>query len=92
MTWTYDPAQKTRLDRVRFLIGDTNENRQQLQNEPIEAILERQDNDYAAAHEACEALVAYLIANNKVPQAEALRKTCVELKSKIPKKVYSKVV
>lgn len=56
MTWTYDPTNlgrttaSERLDSVRFLIGDTNTNDQQVQDEEISFALEESgDNIYYAA-------------------------------------------
>ena len=56
MTWTYDPTNAgtgsaaERLDAVRLLLGDTNENEQQLQDEEIAFALEQSnDNVYLSA-------------------------------------------
>lgn len=49
MAWTYDPECKKDIDRVRLLIGDTNEDQQQMQDEEIIFILTTEANLYAAA-------------------------------------------
>ena len=56
MTWTYDPTNAgtgnaaARLDAVRLLVGDTNTNDQQVQDEEIAfALSESNDNVYYAA-------------------------------------------
>lgn len=58
MTWSYNPALSTNLDRVRFLIGDTNTNDQLLANEEITWILTQQSDVYSAAAFACRGLQA----------------------------------
>jgi hypothetical protein len=45
MTWTYGTDLETPRDRVRFVIGDTDNDRQLLTDEEIEAILVIQNND-----------------------------------------------
>ena len=60
MTWTYggDPSAST-LAEVRFLIGDTDTDDQQLQDEEINHLLSENNGEpYAAAVDAAEALVA----------------------------------
>ena len=46
MTWTYDPDQTEQKDVVRFLIGDTDDDRQLLSDEEILAVLQRQNGDF----------------------------------------------
>lgn len=60
MTWSYsgNPAASA-LDNVRFLIGDTDENAQQLSNEEITFLLDEKNNAvYGAAAEAARAIAA----------------------------------
>lgn len=60
MSWSYsgNPASST-LDKVRFLIGDTDSTDQQLSNEEINAALaDTADSPYAAAVICIEALVS----------------------------------
>ena len=73
---------KVRLARVRFLIGDTNNEGSFLSNEEIELFLNEEKNDNIAAAKAGEALVAKLKALNEYEKAEQLRKTCKELRDK----------
>lgn len=65
MTWTYDPTNAgtdsaaERLDAVRLLVGDTDTNEQQVQDEEIEfALIQSKDNIYYAA-----SLVARVLAS-----------------------------
>ena len=46
MSWTYsgDPA-SSKIDECRFLIGDTNENAPIMQNEEIEYLISKSDDD-----------------------------------------------
>ncbi|MFZ0011272.1 MAG: hypothetical protein WAL97_05135 [Halobacteriota archaeon] len=83
MTWTYsgDPK-KSRLDNVRLLMGDTNENDQLLSNEEIQIFLEKTDSDLFAAANACEALVAKLILRGRKDQAEMLKESCEQLRTR----------
>lgn len=59
MTWTYsgDPS-STNLDAVRFLIGDTDTNDQQLQDAEVEWLLTENGSVYNAAAAGCETLAA----------------------------------
>ncbi|GIV81724.1 MAG: hypothetical protein KatS3mg051_1188 [Anaerolineae bacterium] len=59
MTWTYsgDPAASSR-DAVRFLIGDTDTNDQQITDEEIAWLLAQNGNTYVAAAAACESIAA----------------------------------
>jgi hypothetical protein len=60
VSWSYsgNPA-TSNLDRVRFLIGDTDTNDQQLSDEEINALLvENHNNPYLAAVNCCRALEA----------------------------------
>lgn len=60
MSWSYsgDPSNSTR-DAVRFLIGDTDTNDQQLSNEELDYLLTTYSSDkYAAAIAAVRALIA----------------------------------
>lgn len=45
MTWTYSVTQALAKDRVRFIIGDTDNDRQLISDEEITAVLARQNND-----------------------------------------------
>lgn len=58
MAFSYNPAQPTALDRVRFLVGDTVAAVPRLQDEEIAGILSRQPSEYYAAYLAARALVA----------------------------------
>lgn len=58
MSWTYNPALATDRDRVRFLIGDTDTNDQQLQDEELTWVLTQRSDVYLAAADACRALQA----------------------------------
>lgn len=59
MAWSYDTSLTTTRDRVRFLIGDTDTNDQQLSNEEISFVLsDNSDKVYAAAVECVRALRA----------------------------------
>lgn len=64
MTWTYDgtPGNATageRRDSVRFLVGDTDTNDQQVMDEEITfALLEASENPYGAAAIAARAIAA----------------------------------
>jgi hypothetical protein len=59
MAWSYsgDPS-RSDLDEVRFLIGDTNEDDPQLQDEEVEYLLAEHGSPQQAAIAACEALYA----------------------------------
>jgi hypothetical protein len=84
MTWTYsgDPG-SSRLDHVRFLIGDTEEKTLLISDEEIDFCLtENEKNDYWAAVCACEAAVAKLLTLGESKKAELKRKTCQDLKVK----------
>lgn len=58
MGWTYggDPS-KSSLDAVRFLIQDTNTNKQLIQDEEVEFAIAQEANIYCAAASICETLV-----------------------------------
>lgn len=58
MAWTYSSALSTNRDRVRFLIGDTDTNDQQLQDSEIDWVLTQEGNVYLAAAKSCQALAA----------------------------------
>ena len=59
MTWTYSTAQTLDRDKVRFIIGDTYNDRQLLSDEEIAAVLARQSNDLTrTAIEICDHLEA----------------------------------
>lgn len=60
MTWTYDPNIDTPLDRVRFLIGDTNTNARLFSDEEIRAILAAEPDTESAAVELLLSLAARL--------------------------------
>ena len=59
MTWTYsgDPATSD-LDKVRFLVFDTDTNEQLINNEEIAWLLTEQTNVYMAAANAAEVIAA----------------------------------
>ena len=59
MTWSYsfDPSESDK-DTVRFLIGDTCFEKQQLTDEEIEWILTEEANTYLAAARACRSISA----------------------------------
>lgn len=56
MTWTYDTGLTENRDRVRFLIGDTSQSNQLLQDEELDYALTSEGNLYAAAALAAESL------------------------------------
>jgi hypothetical protein len=58
MAWSYDPTLATDKDRVRFMIGDTDTDDQQLQDEEILFLIEQYDTLYGAAAAAANALAA----------------------------------
>lgn len=59
MTWTYDPTLDTDLDKVRFLIGDTDTTSQQLSNEEITFLLaDRENNVDQTAIYALDGIIA----------------------------------
>lgn len=62
MTWTYNVAQlqTSQLFQVRFLVGDTISDDQQLQDEEINLTLTLRPNIYRAAAQCCRSLAAGL--------------------------------
>lgn len=65
MSWSYDPTDLNtttasgRLNTVRFLVGDTDSEEQQVQNEEIEfALAQTNDNVNAAAAYVCRTLAS----------------------------------
>jgi len=58
MSWSYSAALATDKDRVRFLIGDTDTNDQQLQDEEITWLLTQRSNFTLAAADGARALAA----------------------------------
>jgi hypothetical protein len=58
MAWTYDSSLGSDKDRVRFMIGDTDVDDQQLQDEEILFLIETYDTLYGAAAAAANALAA----------------------------------
>lgn len=56
MAWTYNSSLGADKDRVRFLVGDTNTDDQQLQDAEIEFLLEQHGTLNLAAAAACRAL------------------------------------
>jgi hypothetical protein len=60
MTWSYNIAAlaSTELYQVRLLIGDTNTNIQELQDEEINFFLTQEGNMYAAASICVQAIIA----------------------------------
>lgn len=62
MTWTYDEDQSTPKDHVRWVIGDTDNDRQLVSDEEIDAVLERKNGDVTrAAIELAEHLEAKFV-------------------------------
>jgi hypothetical protein len=59
MTWTYgnDP-QHSRLDRIRLLIGDTDENQPLIGDEELNFSMKQHESDELAAADACDAIAA----------------------------------
>lgn len=53
MSWSYDPNLSEPKDKVRFLIGDTNESDPWLEDEEIEAMLDIYSGDIYLAAAAC---------------------------------------
>lgn len=45
MTWSYSTAQTTAKDKVRFMVGDNDNDRQLISDEEINAVLARQSNN-----------------------------------------------
>lgn len=62
MSWNFDEGLGTNKDLVRFFIGDTNTNRQLVQDETIEGILVLEANIYMAAAEIAEYIARALTA------------------------------
>lgn len=58
MGWSYSPSDMDFKDKVRLMIGDTDENDQQLQDEEIEFFIETEGNYVRAAARSCETLAA----------------------------------
>ena len=58
MVWSYNSPTDSEKDEVRFLIGDTMEEDQLLQDEEINYMLDQSRNLYLAAAKCCEAIAA----------------------------------
>lgn len=58
MSWSYNPALGSDIDRVRFWCGDTNENSQLVTDEEIAYILSVQPIVKLAAADVCEAIAS----------------------------------
>ena len=59
LTWTYNTSHTTDLAKVRFIIGDTDNDRQLISDEEINATLSRQSNNLTrTAIEICDHLEA----------------------------------
>jgi len=58
MVWSYNSALTTDKDRVRFLVGDTNESDKLLQDEEIEYLLTETTNVLLVASRAAKAIAA----------------------------------
>jgi hypothetical protein len=58
MSWTYNSTLATDLDRVRFLVGDTDTDDKQLQDGEINYVVGFFGSVYGAAAAICEALAA----------------------------------
>jgi hypothetical protein len=56
--WIYNPSLTTDRDKVRFLIGDTDENEPLLQDEEIDFLLSENTDIYLAASSAAESISA----------------------------------
>ncbi len=59
MTWTYNETLPANLDKVRLLIGDTDADDQQLQDEAIAFHLTEEGSVYAAAAACARSLMAH---------------------------------
>lgn len=57
MSWEYSAALETEKDQVRFLIQDTDTNRQLFQDEEILWVIDHEANVYKAAAALCDSLV-----------------------------------
>jgi len=55
--WSYDPGMGTDKDKVRFLVQDTNTNKQLFQDQEIIWVISTEDNIYTAAAMLCDQLV-----------------------------------
>jgi hypothetical protein len=62
MSWSFDVSLNTDKDYVRYLIGDTNTNRQLVQDETIEAVLQNEANVWMTAADIIVALYRGLTA------------------------------
>lgn len=71
MTWTFNETLSTDLDRLRFLIGDTDATDQQLQDEALTFLLTEEGGLYPAAAAACRSLVAHYARRVDVSNAGA---------------------
>lgn len=58
MTWTYTPETGDDISRVRLLIGDTNPDDEQMQDEEIQMLLDTEGGVQVAAQKAAFALAA----------------------------------
>lgn len=58
MSWSYDSSLTEPLDQVRFMVGDTDSTKPQLQDEEIAFLIDSSGGAAAAAVSACRALAA----------------------------------
>lgn len=60
MAWTYDPSLPTDKDKVRFLVGDTDDRDAVIEDGEIAFLLSEHSNVYSAAAACCRAIAARL--------------------------------
>jgi len=60
MAWSYDDTLSTDRDKVRFLVGDTDTNRQLLSNSEIDFLVTENPDYRQAAVNSCDAIIAKL--------------------------------
>lgn len=66
MSWSYNSALATDKDYVRFLIGDVNTNRQLIDDETIEAVLDNEANKFMTAAAIVESMYRGLTAGGSL--------------------------
>lgn len=57
MAWNYNSALTSKKDQVRFVLQDTDENRQLFQDEEIEWMLTQEMNQYMVVARLCDVLI-----------------------------------
>lgn len=66
MTWTYDTSLSTDLAKVRFLVGDTDTNFQQLSDEEINSLISQYSSVLRSSIQAIKGLISkYSFKNNE---------------------------